>query len=428
MWSIPALECCDACVDGNIDHADAETAVEWVSLAMSRYIKHSYRPLEELGVDLSTSAGYPMKRKYANKGEYYAAVDWRTIYERVDREDWLDVWDVFPKHEILKFEKAVEKVRIICGSPADLFAMGAELYREGDESMSANTFKGGSAIGLNPFSGGWNSLAMGLGSRVDEADCKQWDSRMHSYWWGLVYRVHWNLMPSEMRTDTIWRRHLYYLRSLQEGLMHSPSGDIHYRFGGHPSGSARTCHDNTMGHMILTAYCFIRGGADYVQWVNWFKALMGDDFISSTLTNEVPEFWEFYREFGVNLPEVKRDIPLTQSSFLSNGFLHTRWGWMPRPVPERGLFSFYSGDTKEIYTMGEQRCIGLWLVYFWTPARQIMRAAAEERGYFIPPDWAGIACWTGLISANTLCRLPRESPQWGDLWIRFRRRKVNGRK
>lgn len=369
-------------------------AEDWVCCMLYPYMLSSFTKFEECTVDLSKSAGYPLKQSYGSKRQFFEANDWREIKNNYHSKVY---WDVFPKHEILPREKAREKSRIICGAPADLYALATELYYAQNEQMSASTLKFGSGIGLNPFSGGWDEIASYVGNFVDEADCKQWDSRMNSAWLNAIYRIRWNLLTPESQTEENWKAHCYFLDNLVDSVFHDSFGRIYFVEGGNKSGSPNTCHDNTIGHLMLIAYCFIRMGKSFNDFISFKKVVFGDDYLAEHIE---PSFWDYYREFGVNLPSVKT-CHISEASFLSNKFLSTPYGYMPLPNGYKGLVSAYTSDEKNIAYKREERLPTLWLIYFWSFARTVLREACESSNVKLAPDFYAVMMWSKWMAGGT---------------------------
>jgi len=301
-------------------------------------------------------------------------------------------WDCFPKIEILTAEKAARKTRLICGAPIELCLMGSYISDSLNAAINANPLSVKSAVGLTMNRGGWDTLASylgGINANVSENDAKQWDSSMSAAWLLMVYRVRRAMMRlNPVQEKIFW----FFFCELVNSWMVTSSGDTVFVNGGNKSGSPNTCHDNTLGHILLIAYCFSRSCKRYSDFEKFRCALFGDDFLSE----EVEEiFWWFYREFGV-MVDIPVPRPLSSASFLSFRFDDTAYGVMPYHVNSKMLFSSFNHQMKSWKSVREQKLFVLYILNFWHCDSLVYKEMLQKLD--VEFDFLSIiAFWSGIL-------------------------------
>lgn len=306
-----------------------------------------FRDISQATVDLSGSAGYPYKyinginnkKDFLSNFSYKYEQDLELASSIGFHQEPYYVWDCFPKLEILDIDKRNKKTRLICGAPSELVFLQDNCMGDLNDLMSESPLINKTAIGFNCFLGGWDQLASGLSGEVDFSDAKQWDSSMSPAWLYRVYRIRERLMIlNESQRNVLW----FVFSELVNSISHLSHGTVAFVKGGNKSGSASTCHDNTIGHLFLIAYCFIVLGYSYKFFNDFFFVVMGDDLIA----NKFPSgFWEIYVTFGVNVIE-RSCSDVFQSEFLSHKFVDTPFGVMPYHKNSKMLFSSFNHDSK----------------------------------------------------------------------------------
>lgn len=298
-------------------------------------------------------------------------------------------WDCFPKIEILESEKANRKTRIICGASIEHCLLGSYVSDSLNLALNSKPLLCKSAIGLSLNRGGWNQLANYVGKNVHECDAKQWDSSMHSLWLHGVYRVREALMRlNDEQRQILW----FWFSELNFSYLVHSYGSCKYVIGGNKSGSPNTCHDNTIGHIMLVAYCFSCMGKSYGQFVRFRVALFGDDYLSEPIDSE---FYKFYQSFGVRISEPITK-PLSSASFLSFRFLETPYGYMPFHKNSKMLFSAYNHDSKKWMLYRDQKLFLLAVLNYWHPDGPLYFKILDE--YKIPYSIPLIVYyWTGFL-------------------------------
>ncbi len=332
---------------------------------------------------LSSSAGWPWRHKYRNKAK---ALEQEPNMDQwmFDGENRVVCWHGFAKLEVLPKEKAAVKARLVTGGPVDLIIGGARLCEDFNEQFTNLHTVTHSAVGMSKYHGGWTELArkfptVGRSTPVVEADAKQWDSGMSDRLLRAVWSIRWSCLRDEDRTPENWRAHNAYLWNLIRGLCHISDGGLFAISGGQKSGSINTTSDNTLGHIIVCAYAWIRsGGVPEKFWDHPF-ALYGDDFLSSSV-GLPKDFFAAYRETGIKLPEenVVFHDDITSASFLSTGFRRVGRDYIGVPKNGKALFALATCDHRPTLDLAHQRALALWLESYWTEDSEILRKVYVE--------------------------------------------------
>lgn len=379
--------------------------MNWTILYLKRNLGNFFHTTFLKDSDLSLKGGPGLPYKFHPKIKTKA--DIITTYPNIEKQS-LELgaavgwhmepyfqWDCFPKVEILTKEKANRKTRLICGAPMELCLMGSFVSDSLNRAINENPLLVKSAVGLSMNRGGWDYLSEylgGISAIVDESDAKQWDSSMSPKWLYLVYRVRRSLMNmDEDENDIFW----FFFCELVKSFFVMSNGETYIVNGGNKSGSPNTCHDNTIGHLILVAYCFHRGGKRYSDFANFHCALFGDDFISERV---FAGFWNYYQEFGVILGTLKQG-PLECASFLSFRFLQTPYGVMPYHCNSKMLFSAFNHDFKKWRSVREQKLFVLYILNYWHCDSVIYRKILDILGIEIDHQ-SILQFWSGLLQGG----------------------------
>lgn len=299
------------------------------------------------------------------------------------------IWDCFPKVEILETEKANKKTRLICGAPPELVFLQDSCCGDLNELIGKIPLVSKTAIGHNCFLGGWDMLASLFTSTVDYSDAKQWDSSMSAAWLYRVYRIRDRLtIMSFQERNVLW----FCFSELVNSILNLSTGDSYFVQGGNKSGSGNTCHDNSIGHIFLIAYCFIVLGYNFNDFSNFNFVVMGDDLLSEQFPIG---FWDVYRSFGVNVIE-RNCKSIIEAEFLSHKFIYTPYGYMPYHKNNKMLFSSFSHDNKNWKNYRYQKIFILYVLNFWHSTAPIYRQLLDK--YKLPySDLEIIRHWSGLL-------------------------------
>lgn len=299
------------------------------------------------------------------------------------------VWDCFPKIEILESEKAIKKTRLICGAPPELVFLQDACSGDLNDLIGQYPLQSKTAIGHNFFLGGWDHLSSLFTSSVDHSDAKQWDSSMSVAWLYYVYRIRERLTNLTFKQrKVLW----FCFSELAHSILNLSDGSSWFVNGGNKSGSASTCHDNTIGHIFLIAYCFVKLGFSFKFFLNFYFVVMGDDLISESMPSG---FWDLYRSFGVNVVE-KSSRDIFGAEFLSHMFVKTAYGVMPCHKNNKMLFSSFSHDSKAWRSFRYQKLFLLYVMNFWHSTRDIYRHILDKYDIYYD-DLEIIRFWSGLV-------------------------------
>jgi len=373
------------------------------------------RSEDQLNMDLSNSPGWPWKQRFRTKAAAIeqAPEEVRKLWQYPSRDARI-VWHGFRKKEILPIAKAAEKARLVTGAPVDLAVLGARLYEDMNERMTSQHTMTHSAVGMSKFHGGWDRLARKFPGGVTEADAKQWDSGMTERLLRAVYTVRWFALRDEDQTPDNWERHNCYVDNLIQAPIHLSDGSMWAVWGGNKSGSVNTAHDNTLGHILVCMYAWLRTGLqEEAFWEHPF-ALYGDDFLSGAL----PEvFFEHYREVGIKLPveNVKQHKSIQDATFLSQYFLLKDGMYMAVPKSLKYVLAAATSDIKPSLELAHSRVTSLWLDAFWSPHEPLFRSVAtmlaEKLGQPGPSRLWARGEWLGLerVSSGLCKRVTRQS-------------------
>lgn len=298
-------------------------------------------------------------------------------------------WDCFPKVEVLPYEKALEKSRIICGAPVEHFLIGAMLYTEFNEAMIARPLTAHSAMGFVAPFGGWRELFGRLPDLCENSDATRFDKSVSPKLLKLVYQLRYMLSDYD---DYATRLHWWYFRHLVERMSITSHGEVYLVRGGNGSGQYNTTVDNTLAHLLALAYASYRMGYGYRKFAKLRMFVYGDDYIGEALPER---FWEYFCEFGFlinkSYPQSKFDC-----DFLSNRFVDTPYGVTAIPIHDKALFSSYTSEKRDWRTYRAQKLFSLWLSNYFHSDRFIYERMLHAIGVKFSSTMA-INYWFGRL-------------------------------
>ncbi len=269
------------------------TAAEWLALHFGPHMHNSrIKTYEEVivGIDRSTSGGFPWTRKYPDKGAMidtwaempqYMAEDW----ERLKLEDYVAVFGNSLKEEIRPSEKIEQNsLRTFTAGPAEMTIHGNRLFEDMNEKFYASHLRTASAVGFTPFKGGWRDLVDKLkqhpnGFALDES---QYDSSLRAFLMWMVAEFRWSMLRVEDQTEENRQRIRVYYKNLINTLIITSDGVFVFKQGGNPSGSVNTISDNTLILFVLIAFAWLMLSPMELRSYESFMdhtalALVGDD-------------------------------------------------------------------------------------------------------------------------------------------------------
>lgn len=283
------------------------------------------------------------------------------------------MWDCFPKVEILPYEKALRKARIINGSPPETFFIGACLYSDFNEALNDHSLEAKSALGFVAPYGGWSKLFHSLPDICENSDATKFDASISPKLLRMVYHVRENLSSFSEKDRAL---HWWYFNEIVFRRSYLSNGSVYNVYGGNGSGQYNTSSDNTIAHLLAIAYACSRIGLKYVQFEALPIFVYGDDYIGGAMPTE---FWRAFGELGFMF---NKSPPQDKFScdFLSNKFVYTPWGVTGIPVHDKGLYSSYTSEKKYWREVRANKLYSLWLVYYFHPDRYIYERMLIEAG------------------------------------------------
>jgi len=393
-------------------------SADWLRRHFGVHMQNSRVKSQEevvVGLDMTTSPGFPWTRKYANKRAMYD--DWKEFsqymeddWDRLKCNDYVAIFGNSLKEEIRLAEKIdANSLRTFTAGPIEMTIHGNRLFEDMNEKFYASHLKTASVVGFSPWKGGWDELYRKLkkfdnGFALDES---QYDSSLRAYLMWAVAEFRWSMLREEDRTpDNLARLQVYY-RNLINTVIITSDGVFVQKQGGNPSGSVNTIVDNTLILYMLLAYAWQMSCPSAMRSYEAFDAslalaLCGDDN-TWTVSDEALCFFnarsviEEWAKIGV----------ITTTDCLD-----------PRPVEELDFLSaftvFIDGIAIPIYNREKLLTSLLYSRLPGDPAYTLIRAAAllrvgwadvQVRGYL-----REFISWLVSSYGNVL----RDSKEWKD--------------
>lgn len=279
-------------------------------------------------------------------------------------------WDCFPKVEILPYEKSLNKVRIICGSPVEHFLIGARLYTQFNKKLVANYLSTPSVVGFVASHGGWYRLYQHLPTLCENSDASRFDKSISPKLLKMVYMLRERLSSyNEYESKVHW----WYFEHLVKRRSITSHGLVYRVHGGNGSGQYNTTIDNTLAHIIALAYAAYMSGMTYKQFKAMRSYVYGDDYIGGALPSL---FWSKFAEIGFVINRTPTQSKL-MCDFLSSKFVQTAYGITAVPIHDKSLYSLYTAESKRWRSYREQKVYSLWLNNFFHPDRSIYEEALD---------------------------------------------------
>jgi hypothetical protein len=168
-----------------------------------------------------------------------------------------------PKEELRSAEKlAAGKLRQINGSPIELSIAMNRYYLDMNNRFLASHGKTWSAVGMNIYAGGWDTLVKRIGKHDSgwALDEKSYDASLIA---PLLYGVrdfrcscvkdsipHQERRAAKLATDTFYDE-------VVASVAITPIGELLQKMKGNPSGCTNTTVDNTLILFALLCYCWL---------------------------------------------------------------------------------------------------------------------------------------------------------------------------
>lgn len=350
-----------------------DLAFEWVCKFMRIHFGSTHRPvaLSEAKCNLDGGVGLPYKYSSLYKykqdfvnlhPDFHTNID----FSKIDRYSLM--WDCFPKVEILAYDKAQDKTRIICGAPVEHFLVGAMLHSSLNLAMTKGGLVSKCAMGIRTGYRGWHELYEFLPDLCENSDATRFDKSISPKLLKYVYLIRERLMimnGDERKMFWWYYEHLVHRRSY---LSNGPVYDV---YGGNGSGQYNTSTDNTIAHLLCLAYAHVSIGNDYSDFSNCKQVVYGDDYIGEAMPSH---YWDHFIVTGIKIK--KTPIMYKDScDFLSSTFSHTPYGVANCPKTTKGVYSMYTSENKRWREFRPEKLYSLWLNYFFSEWRFVFERA-----------------------------------------------------
>lgn len=243
-------------------------AATWMTSEFGMYIGQTEIFTEEqviAGTDGTKSPGFPWNRAYQTCDDFYEGChrdEIRKLWDRSAQGVQMVIWNSFLKEELRAVQKVLSgDTRQINGCPVDFKICLNRYCLDFNQRFYDSHLKTPSAVGIDPFHGGWNTLYKKLCAHPSGycADVKRWDSHFPRVIFERVIRFRWESMVQAAAPSM--EAHYRRFHNLYENVIKSatvmPWGEVVQTTLGNPSGSPNTVVDNTLGLYMLLAYSYI---------------------------------------------------------------------------------------------------------------------------------------------------------------------------
>jgi len=330
-------------------------------------------------LDETKSPGYPWNLVYKNQGQFLDSED--TAYLHQHWEDlatksapW-SIWASSIKDELRPIKKVMDHAsRVIHGASIEMKVSLNRYCLKQNEAFYDSHLHTSSAVGINPYSGGWDRVyrklsAHARGFALDES---QYDTSLHAALLTGVRDLRWGWLGLPESSDHKVRFYNLYDDVIKSRLI-TPLGDVFAKDGGNPSGSPNTVVDNTISLYILLAYAFIQNtGGTYSDFITHVEALLYGDDNTLTVSEEMigafngRSIQASFKEFGVIVKDDNLDPrPLDELDFLKKKFVDVGGTKVFCPLdPEKHLHSLLLRSKGGVVDKLGRACAVRQLVFF----------------------------------------------------------------
>jgi len=295
-------------------------------------------------IELSASPGFPFNKKFKTKREVLADLATLSVlrqvvddlfeygefeYEFMGEKYQHCFWQTSPKSEIRVIEKfnhadfSKRKTRTFMCADIIIHIVGFMLYKEqNDQLLHLGLTESWSAMGANPWFGGWDKLTRTLlrnGSTEFECwDASHMEASLGDMMQTAIYEVRNSVIPGCDKAKD-W---LFSQVSCSKVI--DPNGYVCLKFGKNPSGNFNTLSDNTFALILIYLYTLAKKCESTEELVEAYQNLalkcMGDDSIVER-SDKIRDFSESASELGFVMELEAPPGPLEQCKFLSANFV-----------------------------------------------------------------------------------------------------------
>lgn len=323
-----------------------------------------------------TTPGFPWSKLSSQKSKVMVDPIFVDYFDNVYMPSLLEVsnrpkciFSIFPKEELRPTVKVVSnKLRAVCASPLEhTIALNRYFLWQNKAFYDANC-KFESAVGIDPFHNGWSDMRKQIKSEYGvDFDVGQWDSSLREIFLQTEKEIRLEFLPN-LDTDDLLRIDNLY-NDITATLMVMPLGELIRKVGGNPSGQGNTTVTNTIVHLLLWCYFFVRLGkgttlSSFRSWVKLF--LYGDDCLCAS-KDIVPKYIvSLYKECGFDAVVLTGYVKVDDLVFLQKRFHRSvdgSIGFVPvdgeKAISSLQLCKHHSHPAFEL-----QRACGLRIYYF----------------------------------------------------------------
>jgi hypothetical protein len=319
-------------------------------------------------MDKTTSPGFPMNMKYKAKGPAWCGDEAliREILRQIITTGRFDVmfeyrpgkffrwnhiyYQVSPKGELRTVDKllnedlAKRKTRTFMCGDIVLYLLTVMLYGEQHASfLEMASGSDWSAVGMNPWYGGWNRMAAYLSSGVCRTpnfwcfDVSHMEASVNDCIQTVIDRCRNECIAREDRAGL--KNAMLFLHESDVALyVIGVTGWLYLILGKNPSGKFLTADDNTLALMLVFLYAIARMTPSVKTVLDTYYSspakLFGDDSIVQE-RDWVFNLVFFARELGFELKLECPPGPLRDARFLNAGFHHNGSVWLLKPNFEK---------------------------------------------------------------------------------------------
>lgn len=290
-------------------------------------------------LDLTTSPGFPWSMKYGSKKDFLHSADsgyLKIFWDNLGSDKGPNtVWSNSLKDELRPIEKVRSgNTRVVHGAPVEHVVATNMFCLEQNRQFYSSHLMSASAVGLNPYAGGWDRLYRKLkrfnrGFALDE---KSFDTTMIALLLSKVRDMRWKWLerttPPQNRAELKAKFWALYDDIINTVIV-TPLGEFIQKFRGNPSGSSNTVVDNTLVLYAMLAFCWIKTvSRSYAEFESkTAKALYGDDNTFTVCESVIDKFCgtnirKWAAEIGINVKDVNlQPRPVLELDFLKKNFV-----------------------------------------------------------------------------------------------------------
>jgi len=284
-----------------------------------------------------------------------------------------------------------------------------------NDKFTACHLKTASAVGINPFEGGWQRVKDRLSkyTKCGEYDFSDYDSSLGVYKMLVVCAFRFKCYAPEEQTWDNWHRLLNCYRNLIWSVCVTIDGTLIIKPGGNPSGGANTVVDNTLINYWSLAYAWYQTVSDeyknYESFDNLVTSTLYGDDNSNCVADEISDqftptaYCEAVKELGMTCnPVADKWLTIDEITFLQADFTTTLDGkTVYHLVPSKMYESIKWSTDWSNPCMDMQRAVGM-LRVAWSdpPARAYFRKIIDFLFNKFDPIMCNVPEWKAAKSGH----------------------------